>query len=197
MANNFAARILNDIKEVKEWEEKDNFYLKVQLKNDSIKDLRASIAGPADTPYEGGRFLLDIKIPETYPSSPPKVEFVTTTWHPNISCSKVCLSVLAEDWCSSITLRLIMLSILTLLAHPQFDDPNATHVARQYEHSEEIFQKTAKHYTNVYAGSPHRVEEYDEKVIEITSSLGVDDERARHVLSTRNWNVDEAKQYFE
>jgi ubiquitin-conjugating enzyme (huntingtin interacting protein 2) len=29
--------------------------------------------GPPDTPYEGGRFLLEIKIPETYPFNPPIV----------------------------------------------------------------------------------------------------------------------------
>lgn len=29
--------------------------------------------GPPDTPYEGGRFQLEIKIPETYPFNPPLV----------------------------------------------------------------------------------------------------------------------------
>lgn len=41
--------------------------------NDSYSELRGEIAGPPDTPYQGGNFHLEIKIPETYPFNPPKV----------------------------------------------------------------------------------------------------------------------------
>lgn len=43
------------------------------------------IEGPSGTPYEGGRFKLDILIPPDYPYNPPKIKFVTKIWHPNIS----------------------------------------------------------------------------------------------------------------
>jgi len=49
-------------------------HIKLDLKNDSFTDLRGEIAGPPDTPYEGATYILDIKIPETYPFNPPKVE---------------------------------------------------------------------------------------------------------------------------
>lgn len=51
--------------------------IKIELINDSWTELRGEIAGPPDTPYEGGRFVLEIKVPETYPFNPPKVSKVT------------------------------------------------------------------------------------------------------------------------
>lgn len=47
--------------------------IKIELINDSWTELRGEIAGPPDTPYEGGKFQLEIKVPETYPFNPPKV----------------------------------------------------------------------------------------------------------------------------
>lgn len=47
--------------------------IKIELVNDSWTELRGEIAGPPDTPYEGGKFQLEIKVPETYPFNPPKV----------------------------------------------------------------------------------------------------------------------------
>lgn len=51
--------------------------IKIELINDSWTELRGEIAGPPDTPYEGGKFVLEIKVPETYPFNPPKVKYIT------------------------------------------------------------------------------------------------------------------------
>ena len=48
-------------------------HIKLELKNESFTELQGEIAGPPDTPYEGATYILDIKIPETYPFNPPKV----------------------------------------------------------------------------------------------------------------------------
>lgn len=45
----------------------------IEANEDNILHLRGYITGPPDTPYEGGRFHLEMNIPETYPFSPPKV----------------------------------------------------------------------------------------------------------------------------
>ena len=52
---------------------------------DSLADLQGSISGPADTPYAGGKYFIEIKIPDQYPFTPPKMRFITKVWHPNIS----------------------------------------------------------------------------------------------------------------
>lgn len=47
----------------------------MDLVGDSYTELKGEIAGPPDTPYEGGTFFLEIKVPETYPFNPPKVRY--------------------------------------------------------------------------------------------------------------------------
>ena len=50
------------------------------------------------------------------------------------------------------TLRTVLLSLQALLASPEPDDPQDAVVARQYKESRDIFRRTAKHWTHVYAG---------------------------------------------
>ena len=45
----------------------------IEILNEQLTSIKGEIRGPPDTPYEGGRFQLDIKIPEQYPFQPPKV----------------------------------------------------------------------------------------------------------------------------
>ena len=40
---------------------------------------------PEGSPYEGGVFVVDIVIPQSYPFEPPKMKFETKIWHPNVS----------------------------------------------------------------------------------------------------------------
>lgn len=48
--------------------------LSVKLKNeDELTEWSATIKGPVGTPYEGGEFTVDIKLPSDYPFVPPKV----------------------------------------------------------------------------------------------------------------------------
>lgn len=42
------------------------------------------IAGPGQTPYEGGLFQAELFLPDEYPMVPPKVLFRSKIFHPNI-----------------------------------------------------------------------------------------------------------------
>ena len=110
--------------------------IKLDMVDNCILHLRGEIFGPPDTPYEGGKFKLDITVPDTYPFNPPKIKFMTKIWHPNISSvtGAICLDILKDQWAAAMTLRTVLLSIQALLASPEPDDPQDAVVANQVSH---------------------------------------------------------------
>lgn len=59
---------------------------------EDITHLRGSFPGPPGTPYEGGTYNVDVKIPTDYPFRPPVMKFETKVWHPNVSSQTVSYS---------------------------------------------------------------------------------------------------------
>lgn len=193
MANMAVSRIKREFKEVLKSEEIVQCSIKLTMVNDNFTELRGEIAGPPDTPYEGGKFLLEIKVPETYPFNPPKVKFMTRIWHPNISSvtGAICLDILKDNWAAAMTLRTVLLSLQALLAAAEPDDPQDAVVATQYKENHEMFILTAKHWTNVYAGGPFANADFDQKVLRLRD-MGITEYDARAALSRHNWHLEHA-----
>jgi ubiquitin-protein ligase len=93
-----------------------------------------------DTPYATGCFIFDIKFPDNYPMSPPKVNLQTTgrgavRFNPNLyNCGKVCLSLLGtwsgrsegEKWNPGLSTFLqvaISIQSLIFVPEPYFNEP--------------------------------------------------------------------------
>ena len=73
MANIAQQRIQREFREVVKSKEIAESGVQLELVNDDLMELAGQVAGPPDTPYAEGKFKLEIKIPDTYPFSPPKV----------------------------------------------------------------------------------------------------------------------------
>lgn len=61
--------------------------------------------GPGESPYSGGVFFLAIHFPTDYPFKPPKVNFTTRIYHPNINSNgSICLDILRDQWSPALTI---------------------------------------------------------------------------------------------
>lgn len=126
----------------------------VKYAESNLQKLTGYVPGPKDTPYEGGLYVIDISLEDSYPFVPPKMRFVTKVWHPNISSQSgaICLDILKDQWSPALTLKTALLSLQALLSSPQPDDPQDAVVAKQYISDHETYRKTAKYWTEVCKG---------------------------------------------
>lgn len=104
---------------------------------DNMRYFSVAIAGPADSPFEGGLFRLELFLPSDYPMGPPKVRFLTKIYHPNIDrLGRICLDILKDKWSPALQIRTVLLSIQALLSAPNPDDPLDNNVAEHWKTKE-------------------------------------------------------------
>lgn len=113
---------------------------------------QATIVGPDDSPFEKGVFKLKIRFPEDYPFKPPEVKFTTRIYHPNINSNGyICLDTLKSQWCPSLTIATVLMSIMVLMCDPNPEDPLVPEVATVYKADREAYNAIAKEWTKRYA----------------------------------------------
>lgn len=92
---------------------------------------------PENTLYEGGLFKAHLTFPRDYPLQPPKMQFKTEMWHPNVYPSGlVCISILhppeedkygyedaGERWLPVHTPHTILLSVISMVFLSPFPSP--------------------------------------------------------------------------
>ncbi|KAL0811663.1 hypothetical protein ABMA28_009113 [Loxostege sticticalis] len=151
------ARMARLAREVKNFETKPPWGISCQPEKEDCYDvLTVTLLGPKGSPYEKGTFKLTINIPEKYPFEPPLVKFTTPVYHPNIDKGgRICMDMLKMPpkggWLPTITLETLLVSLQTLLANPNADDPLMMDVANEYKYDIDTFLENARKHTEKHA----------------------------------------------
>ena len=129
---------------------------------------KADLYKQSDSPYSGGVFFLAIHFPTDYPFKPPKVNFTTRIYHPNINSNgSICLDILRDQWSPALTISkgdsrsvpplnllltsTVLLSICSMLTDPNPDDPLVPEIAHVYKTDRSRYEATAREWTRKYA----------------------------------------------
>ena len=114
---------------------------------DSLFLWRATVEGPAASPYETLTYRLSLKFPAEYPYKAPLVKFETPCFHPNVDGhGNICLDILKEKWSAALSVRTILLSIQALLAEPNNESPLNVVAARLWDDLDEYKKVLHKKY---------------------------------------------------
>ncbi|KAI9332717.1 ubiquitin-conjugating enzyme/RWD-like protein [Zopfochytrium polystomum] len=113
--------------------------------------IHADMDGPENSPYAGGVFRLQVRVPDRYPFQPPQVQFRTKIYHPNIDAmGRICSDVLKMPpkgcWKPTLNIKTVFSALHILLSEPNPDDPLEQEIAVEYKSSHSIYcQKAAAH----------------------------------------------------
>ena len=111
-----------------------------------------TLVGPTGTPFEGGKFKIQVQFPTDYPFKPPQIKFLTKIYHPNIDESgTICLGLLkSENWKPSTQLPQLLQALVQLLVEPNPADPLEARIADMYQNDRPVFETTVKDWIKKY-----------------------------------------------
>lgn len=124
----------------------------VENEENSVSEIYATIAGPEETPFYGGRFRMKLVISDEYPSVPPRGFFLTKIFHPNVATNgDICVNTLKRDWNPQVTIKHILQVIRCLLIIPFPESSLNDEAGKLFMESYEEYAARARIMTEVHA----------------------------------------------
>jgi len=142
------------MKEMKKLIKKPLDDIEVMIKNESnVSIINALISGPEQTPFENGRFEIELHFTGNYPQQPPKGYFLTKIFHPNVApnTGEICVNTLKKDWKPSYGIKHILIAIRSLLIVPNYDSALNEDAGKLLLTSYDSFVERAKLFTKIHA----------------------------------------------
>jgi len=104
---------------------------------------------PENAPYNKGAFRIEINFPAEYPFKPPKINFRTKIYHPNIDeKGQVCLPIIsAENWKPATKTDQVIQALVALVNDPEPEHPLRADIAEEYVKDRRKFIKNAEEFT--------------------------------------------------
>ncbi|KAH8652222.1 ubiquitin-conjugating enzyme [Xylariales sp. PMI_506] len=156
MASSRNRRVTKELADIKQDEQQSKITAEPADSTGDLTHLKACITGPPGTPYEGGSYIVDVKIPMEYPFRPPIMKFDTKVWHPNISSQTgaICLDTLSTAWSPVLTIKSSLLSLQSLFESPEPKDPQDAEVAKMLMNDPDAFNHKAHEWAVLHGGAP-------------------------------------------
>ncbi len=135
---------------------------------DELTHLQVIFLGEPNSPYEGGRFILELRL-KGYPFSQPFAKFHTMLWHPNISptipgadYTNICNSMTdkrlkgtPEGWNPGKSLVQLIQAVRSLLNFtcviPEHDVGMNHEAMKQWRRDKGLFKRKAQEWVRKYA----------------------------------------------
>ena len=91
--------------------------VEIKIVNDQITNWDVVIDGPEGTPYQGGKFVVNIDFNDNYPFKCPNMKFKTKIYHPNVKdgTGEICAEAIKNSWVPTLNANYLIKMLIELI----------------------------------------------------------------------------------